>query len=146
MSESPLHVTLLVDRDIATHELAASCLSGACALLGATTLSLALELAEERPPSLVLIEDGVGDMPADVAAAQVRAHAPFARVMVLLAPSNDEAPKGLQALGPILRKPLDSASFYEAVVATLRLCTDAPPRAARPPRRSAPTRKDKPIP
>ena len=146
MSDSPLHLTLLVARDVATHELAASCLSGACALLGATTLALAVELAEERPPSLVVIEDGIDGAPADVVAARVRAHAPHARVMVLLASSHEEVPASLPALGPILRKPLDSASFYEAVVATLCLCTEAPPRAKRPPRRSAPTRKDKPNP
>ena len=149
-----LPFVLVIDFDPATHLIAdQALLPGEFPHFSARAAETALKMAERRPPSVLVVDEGVAGLGHVVE--KLRALAPHLRVIVLLnqAPSSEISAR-LARLGSVLHKPLEAGRLRTMVRTVARLSamtagvaqmhvadhTAAPPRQGAQ-RKSAPPRQ-----
>jgi DNA-binding response OmpR family regulator len=121
MSDS-LPVVLLVAREGVLHKMLSVLLGDECALLGARTAVAALQLARQRPPDVVLLDDSFDEL--ETLVSDLRKVVAGLRVIVLANPTRPGTDvRRLAALGPVVAKPYDHTRFRELVLDTARLST-----------------------
>jgi DNA-binding response OmpR family regulator len=119
MSDS-LPVVLLVAREGVLHKMLSVLLGDDCALLGARTAAAALQIARQRPPAVVLLDDSLDDL--ETLVRDLRQLVAGLRVIVLAGPARPATSVGrLATLGPVVAKPYDHTRFRELVLDTARL-------------------------
>ncbi len=134
---------LIVARDGSTHRLLEALLAQNCAVLGARTVSAALQVARRRRPHVVLLDDSFEEL--DLLMAGLTREADDFRAIVLAAPIRHGTKfSHLAVFGPVITKPFDHAQLRELVVNTASLCVAAresvrPETGARKASHDAPT-------
>jgi hypothetical protein len=118
MSDS-LPVVLLVAREGVMHKMLSILLGDDCALLGARTAFAALQLARQRPPAVVLLDDSLEDL--ETLVGGLRQLVVGLRVIVLATPRPGTDVSRLAAFGPVVAKPYDHGRLRELVLHTVRL-------------------------
>src|SRR5688572_17883644 len=100
-------LVLLVDPDVAVHELAPAAIGREASALGARTAAVAARIAAKRAPAVVVIDDQVADGTPDLVLSQIRSSSPQVRAVILTSSREPEHTARLATLGPVLAKPLD---------------------------------------
>jgi DNA-binding response OmpR family regulator len=130
-------VVLIVAREGVVHKMLSTLLGDDCALLGARTPAAAIQIARQRPPDLVLLDDSFEDLEALVASLRERMQ--DLRVIVLATPNRPGTTVArLATIGPVVAKPFDNEQLRALVHDTLSLSALAdaehdadPPRVSR---------------
>ncbi len=111
---------LVIDADLATHEVVQKAVGGECTVLGARTRAQGVTIAGRRPPDVVIADASLGNLAG--LASDIRGLNANARFVYLVAA---DVPRGevslLTPLGSVVVRPVDADRIRAAVRSATRL-------------------------